>query len=88
MTIDDSAKSVKILPCPFCGSVAKLRKSSKGYSGGQNWALTDGWKVVCPNDCCKTKEFKDEIYHADSGEVIIEHNGAYEAVEAWNTRKN
>lgn len=86
--IDDSIKNIEILPCPFCGSGANLMKSSKGYSSGQNWALVDGWKVECSNGCCKTKEFKDEIYHADSGEVIVEHNGAYEAVVAWNTRKN
>lgn len=87
MIIDDSARNIEISPCPFCGGLAKLRRVSKGYRPAPHACVLDSWKVECVNKCCSTPDYADEIYHADSGEIIVEKNGAYDAIIAWNTRK-
>lgn len=74
----------ELKPCPLCGEVAELRRVFKGCTNKST--ITDEWAVFCENGCCYTRRFSDEIYHADNGAIIIAHNGAIEAVEAWNKR--
>ena len=75
----------ELKPCPFCGGEAKLRRYSSSYRSHPTTIL-DEWGVECENDCCSTKRFRDDIFHEPRGEVIIAHNGAFEAAEAWNKR--
>lgn len=79
---------IELKPCPFCGGKASLKKVINGYVVSPTTKIIDEWKVICENKCCSTYAFKDEIYHADNGEIIVEHNGAIEAVEAWNKRSD
>lgn len=75
--------------CPFCGGKAELHRFGSGRSLGsreQPTVIRDKWMVSCNHGCCKTAGFEDSIYHADSGEVVVEKNGAELAVEAWNRR--
>ena len=71
--------------CPFCGGQAFLRIRCAGYRTNPTTIL-DSWEVECENKCCRTPGFRDEIFHDGSGVIIINHNGAEEAVEAWNRR--
>ena len=87
MIIDDSAKKLEILPCPFCGGEAKLEKCSHGLRQASWNQIVDGWKVKCKNGCCESKAFEDCIYHSTTGEIVVEKNGAYDAIECWNQRK-
>lgn len=75
---------IKLKPCPFCGGEAQLQKIFKGCR--EVSVIIDEWIVTCKNKCCSTHSYKDIIYHADNGEVIIEINGAEKAIEAWNRR--
>ena len=77
---------IKLKPCPLCGGEARLKRTCNGYRAKPDTTIYDKRQVVCKNNCCQTSEFEDEIYHADSGEVVVKHNGAEEAVEVWNKR--
>lgn len=72
-------------PCPFCGEQAFLKRCDTGYRLNPTTIL-DSWQVSCKNNCCCTQRFKDEIFHDKGGAIIIKHNGAQEAIEAWNRR--
>ena len=72
-------------PCPFCGGQAFLRRYDSSYKTSPTTIL-DAWGVHCSNNCCNTQRFKDEIFHDESGAIIINHNGAQEAIDAWNSR--
>lgn len=74
-----------LLPCPFCGGAGELRRTSNGYRTNPV-AILDKWTVECPSGCCEVKTFESEIYQDSNGMVVIKHNGANEALLAWNTR--
>lgn len=76
----------ELKPCPFCGGKANLKRYSSFYRNNPSTTIKDEWGVECENNCCKTNRYRDDIYHADSGDVIIANNGAHEAIEAWNRR--
>lgn len=73
-------------PCPFCGGPATLSRTSRGleYHGASS-AISDMWRVACSKGCIAIAR-QSKIYQNDKGEVIVAHNGAEEAVVAWNTR--
>lgn len=75
----------ELKPCPFCGKPGELRRVATGYKTNPATILDD-WTVECPNGCCQVKIFESEIYQEDNGDIVIKHNGAKEAVEAWNKR--
>lgn len=75
---------IELKPCPFCGGEAELRRTLKGCRGVST--IIDEWEVACKNKCCSTCSYRDEIYHADNGEIVVKNNGAEEATEAWNKR--
>lgn len=75
----------ELKPCPFCGGKANLRRIRAGYRTNPT-AILDEWQVECPNGCCHAKTFSDEIYHDESGEIVIKRDGAKDAVNAWNRR--
>lgn len=75
---------IELKPCPLCGGEAELQRNFKGCRGSST--IIDEWEVTCKKRCCSTRSYADEIYHADNGEIVIEHNGAAEAAEVWNKR--
>ena len=85
--IYNGAGAISLKRCPFCGGKATLKRLSNGLKSCPNTTIIDEWKVECNNKCCYTQNFNDVIFHADNGEVVVEHNGAAEAAAAWNTRK-
>lgn len=71
--------------CPFCGEPGKLRRATTSYKTNPT-AIMDEWVVECLNRCCRTKAFKSEIFQDENGNVVINNNGAEQAVNAWNER--
>ncbi len=75
----------ELKPCPFCGGKARIvRKTCSNKINPVT--IMDEWTVECDKKCCSIKRFSDEIFHDDSGEVIIRKNGAKDAVYFWNKR--
>lgn len=64
----------------------KARQSLKNSLSSGSYIL-DQWKVKCKAKCCETKLYEDLIYHASSGEIVVEKNGALDAINSWNKRK-
>lgn len=79
MTNDD------LKPCPFCGKRAVLINVTKGYNY-RNEALIDSFRVRCDGCLATTDSFESDIRINEEGKVLIKHNGAVEAIEAWNRR--
>ena len=73
--------------CPFCGGHANLIKQTDGYKTNPVHIL-HGFYVECTQCGISTKTYKSDIYQDNDGNVCIEHNGANEAIEAWNRRTN
>lgn len=76
---------INLKPCPFCGGEARLCRTSSGYIVSPA-TIMDHWQVKCSNMCCVSQVYKDEIYHDERAGIVIAHNGAEEAAEAWNRR--
>lgn len=74
-----------LLPCPFCGSDVKLRRTSSKYRTNPV-VIMDEWVIECPNNCFQHKPFESEIYQNESGKVVVNRNGADDVRLAWNTR--
>jgi len=72
-------------PCPFCWGEAKLIKQTDGYKLNPVH-ITHGFYVECSQCGMSTKTFQSDIWQDNAGNVRIEHNGAGEAIEAWNRR--
>lgn len=75
----------KLKKCPFCGQQGKLRRLSTGYKTNPV-VIMDKWTVICPGECCSIKVFESEIFQNENGAVEVRHNGAEEAISAWNKR--
>lgn len=76
---------MELKPCPFCGGQAVLKRCDNSYRTNPTTIL-DNWEVRCSNNCCTTQRFRDEIFHDGGGAIIINRNGAQEAIETWNRR--
>lgn len=75
----------ELLPCPFCGGNAELKRTSGGYS--QNpVTIMERWEVRCKNRCTASNSFCSKIYQNDAGILCVEKDGAKYARIAWNTR--
>lgn len=72
-------------PCPFCGSAAELNRVSAYYNTSPT-TIRDTWEVRCTKRCCMTLRYESKIWQSSDGEVVIEQNGAENAIEAWNRR--
>ena len=71
--------------CPFCGGEAKLIKKTDGYITNPVH-ITHSFFVKCSRCGMNTKTFQSDIWQDNDGNVRIEHNGAEDAIEAWNRR--
>lgn len=75
----------ELLPCPFCGGAAELRRTRGGYN--QNpVTIKESWEVRCKKLCISTNDFDSEIYQDDSGILQIKKDGAKDSRRFWNTR--
>lgn len=74
-----------LLPCPFCGGEAKLKKIDNGYRTNPVTIL-NRWSVKCGNCFTETLAFESEIFQDIDGQVKVNKNGAEQARKAWNNR--
>lgn len=71
--------------CPFCGGEAKLIRRTEGYTTNPIHILNQ-FDVKCSRCGMTTATFQSDMWQDENGNVYIEHNGAEEAIEAWNRR--
>lgn len=75
----------KSKPCPCCGGEAELIKQTDGYRTNPVHILHN-FGVKCSQCGLSTASYQSDIWQDMAGNVHVEHNGAEEAIEAWNRR--
>ena len=78
-------RKVVLKSCPFCGGKAELVKTLKGYES-RDGAITDVFKVRCPNCFVGTESQRSDIRINKNGFLEVRRNGAEEAIRIWNRR--
>ena len=69
----------ELKPCPFCGGVARLEKSSRGFIGGQTTRIS---YVYCTSCNARSPRFKLE----DFGKTSHSNEANQAAIDSWNKR--
>ena len=72
--------------CPFCGGEAKLVKLTNGYTTNPV-TIRNEWTVKCVSCNVDIGIFSSEIFEDVEGGLCIQKQGAIDAINAWNTRK-
>ena len=76
---------IDLKPCPFCGGKASLVQPGSGFKPGS--ALTARFYVKCMDcDIC-TSDYETEVCIGHDGTIVVNQNGAEEAIKRWNRRK-
>jgi len=73
-------------PCPFCGGEAKIVKLTDGYTTNPV-IIRNEWTVKCVSYNVDIGIFSSEIFEDAEGGLCIQKQGAIDAINAWNTRK-
>lgn len=71
-----------LLPCPFCGSEANIRITSKTY--GDHFGAT--FEVGC-NKCGYSFKEESRWYIGNKGQIMTDKDGYADCIERWNRRK-
>jgi Lar family restriction alleviation protein len=71
--------------CPFCGSEGELIKTTTGIDHAGTIQHT--YKVKCKKCGAETRTCASRIFQDEEGVVYIEANGATDAIDLWNMRK-
>lgn len=72
-------------PCPFCNGEAEVVRVTQGYTLNPI-TITNAFVVRCKECKMSTKSFESEIWQGSNGIVVIEKNGAVDAIDFWNRR--
>lgn len=78
----------KLLPCPFCGSAAKIEaalfaETPKNYLTSARDHFSTGYWITCPGRTCGLRMGYSEAYDDCEGGSFETRE---EAAKAWNTR--
>lgn len=71
----------KLKPCPFCGEIPKISKSSIDYSADSFSVM---YTVACSN--CKISFKSRSEFTVKDGEPVTVQNGYLDCIKKWNRR--
>lgn len=70
--------------CPLCGGKAELTQVSEGHDSSRRY--TSLWEVRCLDCGLSLPRALTKIYQEKDGQIIVDHDGAKELVDKWNSR--
>ena len=76
---------IELKPCPFCGKFPFIKRHSAGTKG-HKFFFTQSIECYC--GMAKTKMCETIFEVNFDNKLVIETDGAKEAIEAWNGRAN